>query len=154
MKIFFQKNIGIFLILLGGLLLAFVAFRSQPGELLRSGNEISIGGKTWKVEYARTAEERELGLGYRERLCGQCGMLFVFPMAGEYGFWMKGMRFPLDILFIEDGRVLSIERRVTPESEQILMPPGPVTLVLEVNAGETEGISLGMPVSGLPRSGR
>ena len=68
---------------------------------------------------------------------------------------MKGMRFPLDLVWINGGRVVQVTPRVpdelpgTPESElPIYSPSRPANRLLEVNAGwaERNGVRRGDPV--------
>lgn len=67
----------------------------------RSYDYIGIGGERITAEVARTPEEMQRGLMFRESLCDACGMLFVFGKEGFYSFWMKDTLIPLDIIFID-----------------------------------------------------
>ena len=60
-------------------------------------------------------------------------MLFVFDTPGLYGFWMKGMRFPLDILWIHDSRVVHKESNVSEKRADVMKPAVEAEMVLEVN---------------------
>ncbi len=104
-----------------------------------------IGTHEFRIEVASTWETQERGLGYRSDLCGDCGMLFVFATPGRYGFWMKGMEFPLDILWIRDSHVVSIEKNLPADDRRTFTPPSPADQVLEINAGLVDryGISVG-----------
>lgn len=105
--------------------------------------EITIGGLVIDAEVARTAEQRQLGLGGRDALPRDEGMLFAFEAEGQPSFWMRGMRFPLDFVWISsDGRVVDLTEDVpapepgVPDSElEQFGPSAPVLYVLEVNAG-------------------
>ncbi len=95
-----------------------------------------------RVELAQTAAERTRGLGGHAPLGADEGMLFVFPAAGRHSFWMKGMTFALDIIWIRDGQVVYVVADVpppqpgTPDSElPIYTPPAAANYVLEVPAG-------------------
>ena len=46
--------------------------------------------------------ERKRGLSGRPNLVDGTGMLFVFKESGEHGIWMKDMRFPIDILWLDE----------------------------------------------------
>lgn len=116
----------------------------------REENFLKIGSHQWSVEYADTESERVLGLGKRASLPQASGMLFIFPQTDRYQFWMKDMEFPLDLVFITDGKVESLVQNVAPEERGLLSPGEPVKYVLEVNAGETTGIIPGDSVLGLP----
>ena len=98
---------------------------------------IQAPGGAIKAEIADTEASREQGLSGRASLPKDSGMLFVFPNAGVYGFWMKDMRFPLDMVWIgADLKVAGVAPGVTPESyPNIFYPPSNVLYVLELPAG-------------------
>lgn len=91
------------------------------------------------LEIADTPELQELGLSYRESLAPEAGMLFIFPKPSLTSFWMKGMRFPLDIIWLDaDMRIINITVNATPESYPTTFHPDTdrlTSFVLEVNAG-------------------
>jgi hypothetical protein len=127
----------------------------EPLPAARATAEIVVGDTTVPVELALTGSEQSLGLGYRNGLDPDAGMLFVFAEPSERSFWMKGMRFCLDIIWIAGGRIVGAEESVcpapagTPDSDLESYPSGqPVTHVLEVNAGwlEAHGYGVGTPV--------
>ena len=105
-----------------------------------------------QVEVADTHASRELGLSGREKMGNDEGLLFVFDEPGRYGFWMKDMKFPLDIIWInQNGVVVDIERKVTPESylkKKTFINKSEAIYVLEINAGLAEkfGLYLGSKV--------
>lgn len=119
-----------------------------------TGPTVDIGGRVFSVEIADTTVTRERGLSGRDTLCATCAMLFRFDAPGRYSFWMKGMRFPLDFAWIDEGRVIRVDHEVPSDSGDILSPPGPVTDVLEANAGSLTGISVGDSVEMEVGSGR
>lgn len=94
-----------------------------------------------------TEESREQGLSNRPPLDKNVGLLFVFDMPSQYGFWMKDMKFALDIIWMnEEGTVVALERDVTPDTyPKIFVNSSPAKYVLEINAGEAEkmGIFIG-----------
>ncbi len=102
------------------------------------------------AEVADTKSSRELGLSGREKMEEGEGLLFVFDTPGRYGFWMKDMTFPLDIMWInQNGIIVEIERDVTPESyPKTYINASPASYVLEVNAGvsEKQGLFIGSKV--------
>ena len=100
-----------------------------------------------EVELARTLEEKVRGLSGRPALKSGHGMLFVYERPEPVSIWMKDMRFPLDILWIREGRIVKIEKNAPP-----LVPGGAervytatADLVLEVPAGlaDREKVRLG-----------
>lgn len=105
-----------------------------------------------QAEVANTEASRELGLSGRISMRDDEGLLFVFDTPGRYGFWMKDMNFPLDIIWInQDGIVVSIERDISPESyatKKVFMNQADASYVLEINAGLAKkfGLYLGSKV--------
>ncbi len=90
------------------------------------------------LEIARTPAEQARGLGYRDSLDWGRGMLFLYDEAHFYGFWMKGMRFDLDIVWIRENRIIDISHRVkhSPDGPGESARPREVAdSVLEVPAG-------------------
>ena len=80
-------------------------------------SQVTIRGVHIAVELADTPMEREQGLSARQDLAEGQGMLFVFDTPGRYGFWMKDMNFPIDIIWIdEDRKVVYIKENANPES--------------------------------------
>lgn len=100
---------------------------------------VTIGSSTVQAEIVKTAEEQSRGLSFREGLADGKGMLFPFPRPVRPGFWMKGMRFSIDIIWIRDDRVVGISADLpVPQVGQSLpgyYPDGLVTAALEVPAG-------------------
>lgn len=117
-----------------------------------SGINLVVGERTLTVEIARTSRQREQGLSDRKKMCSDCGMLFVFDQPGIYPFWMRGMFFDIDILWIVDNRVVDITFAAkAPSKEEFVAPKTTyqskvlIDRALEVNAGwvEKNGIEVG-----------
>ena len=104
--------------------------------------KISLGGETFRVEIVKSPQKRMRGLGRRKSLCENCGMLFVFSKEGRHNFWMKDMEFPLDILWLENGKVVWIEKNISENSEEIFSPPVYSDMVLELNSGIVDKIEI------------
>jgi uncharacterized protein len=104
---------------------------------------VSFHGKVYSLEIAATEEERALGLGERDSLCATCGMLFVFEEPAQPGFWMKGMRFPLDIAWLLDDTVVHVERHIPFDDKATYRPPVPANRVLEFRAGTLDDVTVG-----------
>ncbi len=104
------------------------------------------------VEVARTDAEKIRGLSGREDLAPGEGMLFVYEAPVRPVMWMRGMRFPRDILWIRDGRVVDLVRGAKPqvpgEAPKVFAPREEAQYVLEVPAGFVDryGILLRDPV--------
>jgi len=103
---------------------------------------LRFGSTAISVEVAGTAEQQQRGLGYRDALEADAGMLFDFHTVQTGELWMKGMRFPLDFVWIDEAkRVSEITADVAPEpgvpDAQLrrYRSRAPVRYVLELNAG-------------------
>jgi len=98
------------------------------------------------VEVADTSQKRNLGLGKRSGLKKDWGMLFIFEKRKAHRFWMKDMEFALDIIWLDNYRIVHILRNVQPtiqgEKPAILAPPDPANFVLEIEAGRASELRL------------
>lgn len=112
------------------------------------GAEIQLGDKILDVEIADTVETRAKGLMFREELCEDCGMLFVYETPQVLSFWMKNTRIPLSIGFFDEKQillqVLDMEVAKT-EPLPFYKSHKKAQYALEVNRGwfEQNGIELG-----------
>jgi uncharacterized membrane protein (UPF0127 family) len=86
----------------------------ERGNPRLEGVELTITGagkapvSLW-AELARTGEEREKGLMFRESLADGEGMLFIFERDQMLSFWMKNTLIPLSVAYIAyDGRIIEI----------------------------------------------
>ena len=105
--------------------------------------EVIIGNKNFFAEIADSPKERQEGLSNRDFLEPFHGMLFVFPDNGAGAFWMKGMRFPLDFIWIgNDCKVVDLTENVVVDTNQeelrIYNSSQPAEFNFEVNAGEVQ----------------
>jgi Uncharacterized conserved protein len=67
------------------------------------------------IEVASDDATREQGLMYRDHLAGDRGMVFLFPQAGEYPFWMKNTLIPLDMIWMDgEHRIVHVAHDVPP----------------------------------------
>jgi len=99
---------------------------------------------TVDVRIADTAEKRRIGLSKTESLPKGEGMLFVHPGGGRHTYWMRGMAFPIDIVFsTAAGEVTKIHHAATPdELDNFGDFPGRGTYVLEVPRWYTNETSI------------
>jgi uncharacterized protein len=105
--------------------------------------KLHIGDTEISVEIVDTEATRELGLSGRNRLDENSGMLFVFPEKAKYGFWMKDMKFSIDIVWIDGNRVVGIEKSISPSTyPAAFYPPVPVQHVLELPSGFSDRAGL------------
>lgn len=138
-------------ILLGGLFLTIKKLKPDYEilkiEILNPVTQIvELQGE---VEIADTMLKRAKGLSGRESLAENQGMLFLFAKPGKPTFWMAGMNFPLDIIWINGNKIVDISKNVQspklslalPKSiglPAIVSPSIEVDKVLELSAGAVE----------------
>ena len=108
---------------------------------------VELGGTTFKVEIADTAEKQALGLMFRDSMPDDEGMIFIFPNEAPRSFWMKNTRIPLDIMYFDkDLKMVSISAD-TPPCRVSRCPSypstGPAMYVLELNAGKASELGVG-----------
>ncbi|MBT4285721.1 MAG: DUF192 domain-containing protein [Deltaproteobacteria bacterium] len=113
--------------------------------------EIKIGQSVIVAEIAKSPSDQRRGLGYRDQLEANRGMLFVYNNPGVRSFWMKGMRFAIDIIWLRQGRIVLIEKNVQPspifKKNSHLKTYGSSVLadmVLEVSAGFSDKMKLSL----------
>ncbi len=142
---FFRNKIWIFVFILivgVGLLYAINPFANSAA----SKNEVCFKSNCFEVELAFSQQEQYRGLQGRDSLPLGKGMLFVFKEAGIYPFWMDKMKFPLDIIWLnEKGAIVDFAKDsqpcVAPDCLDI-SPEANASYVLEVNAGTLEKLKL------------
>jgi uncharacterized protein len=114
---------------------------------------IRINGLVLNADIAATDEQKRMGLSVKSSLAENEAMLFVFDNEAQHPFWMKDMKFPIDIIWIDrDKTVVHIEHNLPPCESGLLCPTyTPIQdslYVLETVAGFTErhGVARGTQV--------
>jgi hypothetical protein len=106
--------------------------------------EVIIGGQSFRVEVARTAEQKRQGLMHRESLGPREGMIFVYETDQHLSFWMKNTSIPLTLVFLsKDGRILQVEE-LEPFSLKSVVSERAVRYALELPAGVLEELGVGV----------
>ena len=141
-----------YLIISGGLLgVGILLWVQWSGVVFVSKNEIDevratyfepllpmmIGEVAVEASVARTPEERQRGLSGTPFLPPGVVKLFVFEESEKWGFWMREMSYPIDILWLnEAARVVHIESDVHPNTyPEVFTPNVPALYVIETAAG-------------------
>lgn len=109
---------------------------------------VAFDNATVKIEVVSDPADMQKGLGGRDSLAKNHGMLFVFAEPGQPAFWMKDMKFPIDIIWIQGSEVVDIAPNLPVVAAEFLstyQPRVPANYVLEVNAGfaEEHGVKVG-----------
>lgn len=154
MKKFLAQSIALLLVI-GGLLIFFSP--ANPSTRLdlpflpqsNTTSKLEINGVTLNVEIADSESGRNKGLSGRESLATDSGMLFVFEKAERYVFWMKGMKIPLDFIWIKDDHVVDLLPNIQPpksgekdESLSVYSSKQEFNKVLEVNSGTINRLNI------------
>lgn len=116
-----------------------IAWRAIQKETILDNEKtlLRIGMATISVEIADTQAEQTQGLSGRASLGANEGVLFVFDKSDYYGFWMKDMLFPIDIIWIDEHmRVIGTTKNISPDTyPNVFYPPAPSQFVLETALG-------------------
>lgn len=95
------------------------------------------------VEVVQSGPARTQGLMFRNSMPAEAGMLFLFPDSTERYFWMKNTLIPLDIVFIQgNGTIHHIHEGAKPLDLTPIPSNGPVSVVLELNAGTVQALGI------------
>jgi uncharacterized membrane protein (UPF0127 family) len=134
-----QKVLFFIAIVLVFLVVFDAFFHNKPTKM-----DVVLGGKTFIMDIADTPVLQTQGLSGRTALSNDAGMIFVFSTPGEYGFWMKDMNFPLDIVWISpDSHIIFMEKSLaTSTYPQVYYPTSPAQYVLEISAGQADALNL------------
>ena len=125
---------------------------AQDGPQHLASIKINAGMHVLQVEVARTPQQREIGLMFRQSMGTNEGMLFIFEQPAQQCFWMKNTLLPLSVAFIaDDGRVVNLDD-MKPQTLDGHCSTQPVRYVLEMNQGwfAKRGVNTGSKLQGGP----
>ena len=106
--------------------------------------EVRIGGEIFRIEVARSEEQKRQGLMNRKSLGAREGMIFVYETDRHLAFWMKDTNIPLTLAFLtKDGRITQIEE-LKPLSLKSVVSQRAVRYGLELPAGVLEELGVGV----------
>lgn len=134
---------SLFLLLVAGV----VFYQLTKTQMTKNDGKVTIGKQIFNVEAVKTDTEKQTGLTKYRNITNNQGMLFIFDNPLIVNFWMKNMKFPIDMIFIKDDTIVSIVEKapiLTKEEETAAhdcqtvtcyKPTEPINYVLEVNSG-------------------
>jgi uncharacterized membrane protein (UPF0127 family) len=110
-----------------------------------------INGHVFSLYLAQTSQEQSLGLAKYNSIAKNQGMIFLFNKSDYYSFWMKDMKFPIDIIFISGNKVVDVFQKVPVwpnENLPVYTTKTKADKVLEINAGLANkyGIEIGSEI--------
>ncbi len=127
--------IGGLVVLLMGVAIAYMVSAVRPTTQVR------IAGSTYELWIADTEAERVQGLSGVERLDPNGGLLMDFEADGAWGIWMKDMKVPLDIIWLDaNKKIVYIVKNASPElsTDTVFTPKNPARYVIELPAGSVD----------------
>jgi len=139
---------GGFLIMLG---LTLFILLGDSRDIVRTEVFFIKSDVSIDAHVVESQSDRALGLSIYDELESDRGMLFIFSKKDKHGFWMKDMKFPIDIIWLDETkRIVWIEQKVQPASyPKVFTPPSQALYVIETVEGYTDyhRISVGDYVS-------
>ncbi len=127
-----------------GVSVAMTAHAPTNEDAVYPQASVSIGGKAFKALVSSTEALRDKGLGQRDSLPADEVMLFAFDAPDLLGFWMKDMRFSIDMMWLDlNGTVITIAKSVSPDTyPKVYFPSRPALYVVETNAGVLQSLGV------------
>lgn len=132
---------ALFLIIVGAMFFT-QSYLQKGGQLafFKKGPTITIDNRSFELKVASSQKEKEIGLSETKSLPENQGMIFLFEKSGYYSFWMKDMKFSIDIIYINNDKIVTIFNNVAPpkgqnESLTVYALAEPSDRVLEIKAG-------------------
>lgn len=120
-------------------------------EIIFDTTTLTINQEVYSLEIAKTQDQRQRGLMFREKLGPRKGMIFIYPNSTNHRIWMKNTKIKLTVIWIdEEGRVLDIQR-LDPCRQDPCPSYGvgqPSKYILELN-NQAHSINLGDKIFGI-----
>ena len=137
------RSFGIWLLIVVVLVISspavFVLFKSmgKSEELKKTSNScLQVEENCYDLELADTNEKRMKGLSGRAYWPGNQGMLFIFDQTEEQCFWMKDMKFNLDIVWADvQKKIIKVQENISPSTYPDSFCANNAKYVLEFNQG-------------------
>lgn len=133
---YIKENIRL---LIGALVVLFIGLLIITFIMSKQTKQVVVNNKSFNVKIADNEKERQIGLSKTTKIVENQGMLFIFDNADYHSFWMKDMKFPIDIIFIKGDKVVTVIENAKPgvkeEDLEIYQPEEASDKVLEVSAG-------------------
>lgn len=118
--------------------------RNTCNETYRHDRTVTINNHQLSAQVAETPQERESGLSGKACIANNQAMLFIFDKPDNYPFWMRDMKFSLDIVWVSpDKKIIEIQKNIAPQTyPESFVNSNPAKYVMEVAAGEADVLNL------------
>ncbi len=104
---------------------------------------LQVGDTTFETETVVSESDQQRGLSGRISLPADKSMLFVYNQEARRCFWMKDMRFAIDIVWLDTKkRVIAVEQNVQPSTYPTSFCYDNARYVVEFTAGTVERLRL------------
>lgn len=126
-----------------------VFFMTGGSDTPAASYRLSLPRNTYALTPAVTNDEQERGLGGRDSLGTKEGMLFWYADTAKRCFWMKDMRFAIDMLWVSyDKKLVKIEGSVQPDTyPQAYCATAQYVIELRAGTAAKEGLRVGDKLS-------
>lgn len=148
-----RKNVGIYVFLAMILLFTVYLYCQSKNQIIEKDvtadyqkSDMQIEKNSLTVYIADNAEKQRLGLSIFQELPENVGMLFVYGNPQKPAFWMKGMKFDIDIVWIRNNEIVGVTSDISHYNQDTrYYPEVDIDTVLELNAGycKSNGIEVG-----------
>jgi uncharacterized membrane protein (UPF0127 family) len=110
----------------------------------RHDTTVKAGDNLINVEVPENGQKKEIGLGGRPCIGADEGMLFVFSQPGQPNFWMKNMKFPIDIIWIDENKIVTkVDANIAPSTyPKTFNSEKPAKYVLELRANRAQQLNI------------
>lgn len=126
------------------LVLLVLIWKGNADKFMARQPKLQIGSGIIKLKVANSLNEQRQGLSGRESLADNSGMLFVYNDSERRCFWMKNMRFPIDIVWLDaDKRIVHIYENLSPNTyPESFCSDELARYVIELNSGMVKKLDL------------
>ncbi len=132
----------------------YLSIKSETNPGINPNNNLNLYKTTvvkinnkhlFQTYIADTPAKQQLGLMYQQELATDSAMLFTFANSTYQQFWMKNTLIPLDIIFVNDNKIVDIEHNAKPCRQDpcpTYNSEKPANQVLEINAGLSKKLNI------------
>lgn len=139
----FKWRMQTWIVLIIGLLAILIALvASFASATFRPTTSVKVGESgIFSLWVADTNDSLYQGLSGIEKLPGNGGLLMDFKVMGYHGIVMRGMKVPLDLVWVDESKaVVHIVKHVSPDEDdtRVFVSKKPARYVLELPSGSVE----------------
>ncbi len=142
-----RKDHGVWLIIAGVLIAVAAAFvYIILPNLPQSKVSLQFGDGVFHASVAADDNSRAKGLSGVTKLASDQALLMIFPKEDKWGIWMKDMKIPIDIVWLNsDKKVVYIVKNASPDvsTSETFTPKSVAKYVIELPAGTVDGKAIG-----------